>query len=143
MYKFYSLLSADEEDYEEDEEVQRALAVSLEGMKETVKLSSENKDAKSAEKEEQKPPTYPPLPEEPKGDRSLLCRIGVRLPNGRRYQRNFLRTDPIQVILFLKSCNGMLNSLYTFFFLRFHLTIVTKTLWMNYSSPSKKHEDIR
>ncbi|XP_022157079.1 plant UBX domain-containing protein 7 [Momordica charantia] len=93
-----SLKVKDEEDYEEDEEVQRALAVSLEGMKETVKLSSENKDAKSAEKEEQKPPTYPPLPEEPKGDRSLLCRIGVRLPNGRRYQRNFLRTDPIQLL---------------------------------------------
>lgn len=99
---------ATEEDYEEDEEVQRALAVSLEGMKETVKLSSEDKDAKIAE-EEEKLPTYPPLPEEPKGDRNLLCRIGVRLPNGRRYQRNFLRTDRIQVILFLKSCNGILN----------------------------------
>ncbi|KAG6601647.1 Plant UBX domain-containing protein 7 [Cucurbita argyrosperma subsp. argyrosperma] len=88
-----------EEDYEEDEEVQRALAVSLEGMKETVKLSSEdNKDAKSSEKEEEKCPTYPPLPEEPKGDRNLLCRIGFRLPNGRRCQRSFLRTDPIQLL---------------------------------------------
>lgn len=78
--------------------MQRALAVSLEGMKETVKLSPEdNKDAKNTEKEEEKRPTYPPLPEEPKGDRNLLCRIGVRLPNGRRCQRNFLRTDPIQV----------------------------------------------
>lgn len=85
--------------------MQRALAVSLEGMNEAVNLSSEDKDSKGAEKEEEKCPTYPPLPEEPKGDRNLLCRIGVRLPNGRRCQRNFLRTDPIQVIRFLKSCN--------------------------------------
>ncbi|XP_023539888.1 plant UBX domain-containing protein 7-like [Cucurbita pepo subsp. pepo] len=88
-----------EEDHEEDEEVQRALAVSLEGIKEMVKLSSEdNKDAKTTEKEEERRPTYPPLAEEPKGDRNLLCRIGVRLPNGRRCQRNFLRTDPIQLL---------------------------------------------
>lgn len=89
-----------EEDYDEDEEVQRALAVSLEGMQEAVKSSSEdnNKDAKSTENEEEKRPAYPPLPEEPKGDRNLLCRIGVRLPNGRRCQRNFFRTDPIQLL---------------------------------------------
>ncbi|KAG7030533.1 Plant UBX domain-containing protein 7, partial [Cucurbita argyrosperma subsp. argyrosperma] len=67
-----------EEDHEEDEEVQRALAVSLEGIKEMVKLSSEdNKDAKTTEKEEERRPTYPPLAEEPKGDRNLLCRIGL------------------------------------------------------------------
>lgn len=53
------------------------------GMKDTQSLTSV--------------PTYPPLPEEPKDDRSLLCRVGVRLPDGRRLQRNFLRTDPIQV----------------------------------------------
>lgn len=46
-----------------------------------------------------KRPAYLPLPEEPKGvDRSLLCRVGVRLPDGRRVQRNFLRADPVQVI---------------------------------------------
>ncbi|XP_022734545.1 plant UBX domain-containing protein 7-like [Durio zibethinus] len=43
-------------------------------------------------------PTYPPLPEEPKADRNLLCRVGVRLPDGRRVQRNFLRTDPVQLL---------------------------------------------
>lgn len=103
--------------------MQRALAVSLEGMKETVKLSSEdNKDAKSSEKEEEKCPTYPPLPEEPKGDRNLLCRIGFRLPNGRRCQRSFLRTDPIQVILFLRSYNCL------FFSLLILLWLQTKTL---------------
>ena len=115
--KFLFQLSAEVE-YEEDEEVQRALAVSLEGMKEAVKLSSEDKDTKVAEKEEEKCPTYPPLPEEPKGDRKLLCRIGVRLPNGRRCQRNFLRTDPIQVFVFYELqfhsqfCSDLVGLLY-------------------------------
>lgn len=42
-------------------------------------------------------PVYPPLPEEPQGKREVLCRVGIRLPDGRRIQRNFLLTDPIQV----------------------------------------------
>ncbi|MCL7035059.1 hypothetical protein MKW94_023947 [Papaver nudicaule] len=42
--------------------------------------------------------TYPDLPEEPKVDKTLLCRIGVRLPDGRRLQRNFLKTDPLQLL---------------------------------------------
>lgn len=42
-------------------------------------------------------PTYLPLPEEPKGSRETICRIGVRLPNGRKLQRTFLRTDPVKV----------------------------------------------
>ncbi|XP_026386639.1 plant UBX domain-containing protein 16-like [Papaver somniferum] len=44
--------------------------------------------------------TYPDLPEEPKvdEDETLLCRIEVHFPNGRRLQRNFLRTDPIQFL---------------------------------------------
>lgn len=78
---------------DEDEELQRALAVSMENYKE-VDLK-EVSDANSEEKV--KPPAYLPLPEEPKGDRNLICRVGVRLPDGRRVQRNFLRTDPIQV----------------------------------------------
>lgn len=57
-------------------------------LKETSNASAE---------EEEKKPAYLPLPEEPKGDRNLLCRVGVRLPDGRRVQRNFLRTDPVQV----------------------------------------------
>ena len=40
---------------------------------------------------------YHPLPEEPKVSRDLLCRVAVRLPDGRRIQRNFLHTDPIKV----------------------------------------------
>ncbi|KAI3899580.1 hypothetical protein MKW98_008368 [Papaver atlanticum] len=44
--------------------------------------------------------TYPDLPEEPKvdEDETLLCRIEVHFPDGRRHQRNFLRTDPIQFL---------------------------------------------
>ncbi|KAM1520511.1 hypothetical protein ACFX10_010885 [Malus domestica] len=91
-----------EETNEEDEEMQRALAASMEGMKETSGTISKDKDEIITDKEEEtssiKMPTYPPLPEEPKGDRNLLCRVGVRLPDGRRVQRNFLRIDPIQLL---------------------------------------------
>lgn len=41
--------------------------------------------------------TYPPLPEEPKGSKEL-CRVGIRLPDGCRIQRKFLRTDPIKLL---------------------------------------------
>lgn len=77
---------------DEDEELQRALAVSMENY---VEVSKEVSDANSEEKVKQL--AYLALPEEPKGDRNLICRVGVRLPDGRRVQRNFLRTDPIQV----------------------------------------------
>ena len=86
---------------EEDEELLNALAASMENMKDAIGVSTTDKDITDTEKEEQtlspKKPTYPPLPEEPKGDRNLLCRVGVRLPDGLRLQRNFLLTDPIQV----------------------------------------------
>ena len=86
---------------EEDEELLNALAASMENMKDASGVSTTDKDITDTEKEEQtlspKKPTYPLLPEEPKGDRNLLCRVGVRLPDGLRLQRNFLLTDPIQV----------------------------------------------
>ncbi|XP_012072428.1 plant UBX domain-containing protein 7 isoform X2 [Jatropha curcas] len=86
----------------EDEEVQRALAASLDGMKDSNVMASDNKGATTAEKGEDtysiKKPTYPPLPEEPKGDSSLMCRVGLRLPDGRRVQRHFLKTDPVQLL---------------------------------------------
>lgn len=90
------------ENKEEDEEIQRALAASMESMKESTAMAgTENKDAdvvvNGQETTLAKRPTYPPLPEEPKAERNLLCRVGVRLPGGQRVQRNFLRTDPIQV----------------------------------------------
>lgn len=85
-----------DESKEEDEEVQRALAASLEGM-----TGGDNIDVDVAVNQQEaalpKRPTYPTLPEEPKVERNLLCRVGVRLPDGRRVQRNFLRSDPIQV----------------------------------------------
>ncbi|XVF85490.1 hypothetical protein PTKIN_Ptkin17bG0121700 [Pterospermum kingtungense] len=91
----------------EDEEMLRAIAASMENVKkDPVKTASDDKVVSTTDKEEPcsaKKPTYPPLPEEPKGDRNLLCRVGVRLPDGRRVQRNFLRTDPIQVSIFLRA----------------------------------------
>lgn len=86
----------------EDEEMLVALAASMEGVKDT---SGVTKDMDITNTEEEKcklkKRTLPPLPEEPQADKNLLCRVGVRLPDGRRLQRNFLRTDPIQVEFFL------------------------------------------
>ncbi|KAK9935659.1 hypothetical protein M0R45_022750 [Rubus argutus] len=91
-----------EQTNEEDEEVQRALAASMGSLKETSGTISKDEEEIITDKEEEtsspKKPTYPPLPEEPKGDKSLICRVGVRLPDGRRAQRNFLRIDPIQLL---------------------------------------------
>ncbi|KAL0372814.1 UNVERIFIED_CONTAM: Plant UBX domain-containing protein 7 [Sesamum calycinum] len=85
------------EENNEDEELQRALAASMENFKEIDGVDLKEVNNTNAE-EKVKKPAYLPLPEEPKGDRSLLCRVGVRLPDGRRVQRNFLRTDPVQLL---------------------------------------------
>ncbi|KAJ6324231.1 hypothetical protein OIU76_011520 [Salix suchowensis] len=99
--KSKALLSA-YETKEEDAEALRALAASMESMKDSSVISSNDKDDASTAKVEEKcstrMPTYPPLPEEPSGDKSLLCRVGIRLPDGRRVQRNFLKTDPIRLL---------------------------------------------
>ncbi|KAG4940932.1 hypothetical protein AAZX31_16G092500 [Glycine max] len=100
--KSKALVESDE-NKEEYEEVQRALAASMESMKESTAMAGrDNKDADVAVNGQETPmakrPTYPTLPEEPKVERNLLCRVGVRLPDGRRVQRNFLRTDPIQLL---------------------------------------------
>ncbi|XP_015576501.1 plant UBX domain-containing protein 7 isoform X2 [Ricinus communis] len=91
-----------DETNEEDEEMLRALAASMEGMKDSNRMPSDGKEAASADEDEKSCSTkilaYPPLPEEPKGERSILCRVGLRLPDGRRIQRNFLKTDPIQLL---------------------------------------------
>ncbi|XP_057777777.1 plant UBX domain-containing protein 7-like [Salvia miltiorrhiza] len=71
---------------DEDEELQRALAVSMENFD-----GGDLKEGNEAN-------AYLPLPEEPKGEKNLICRVGVRLPDGRRVQRNFLRTDPVQLL---------------------------------------------
>ncbi|CAJ2636135.1 unnamed protein product [Trifolium pratense] len=88
---------------EEDEEIKRALAASLESVKESNEMAEgDNEDANVAGNLQEtalpKRPAYPTLPEEPKVEKNLLCRVGVRLPNGRRAQRNFLRSEPIQLL---------------------------------------------
>ncbi|XP_074341409.1 plant UBX domain-containing protein 7-like isoform X2 [Apium graveolens] len=96
----------------EDEEMLLALAASMEGIKDTSGVSRDM-DITDAEEEKYKlkKPTFPPLPEEPKADKkadkNLLCKVGVRLPDGRRLQRNFLRTDPIQLLW--SFCNSQLD----------------------------------
>ncbi|CAI9096835.1 OLC1v1033064C5 [Oldenlandia corymbosa var. corymbosa] len=85
-------------DENEDQELLRALAVSMEGVEDVG--NHDEKDADIDEKTEicpAKTPTYPSLPEEPKPDRIRVCKVGVRLPDGRRIQRNFFLSDPIQV----------------------------------------------
>ncbi|KAK9749795.1 hypothetical protein RND81_02G150900 [Saponaria officinalis] len=93
--------SAAVETNEEDEELQRALAASMEGLQHSVQPDSIDKDSVDTNDEgssSMKKPVYPLLPEEPKADRNLICRVGIRLPDGRRVQRNFLRADPIQLL---------------------------------------------
>lgn len=86
---------------DEDEELARAVAASLEESK--VEGSDAADDMAEAEPEEEDEPSinikpdYPPLPEEPTGTRDLLCRVAIRLPNNQRIQRNFLNTDSIKV----------------------------------------------
>ncbi|KAK6783411.1 hypothetical protein RDI58_021208 [Solanum bulbocastanum] len=47
---------------------------------------------------------YLPMPEEPNRslisncDKNLVCRIAIRLPDGRRIQRNFMKSDPIKLL---------------------------------------------
>ncbi|KAI4373171.1 hypothetical protein MLD38_011329 [Melastoma candidum] len=88
------------ENMDEDAELQAALAASMEYMKASTVSAEDNMSVanKAEEACSAMEPAYPPLPKEPKGDRSLLCRVVVRLPDGRRVQRNFLRTDPIQLL---------------------------------------------
>lgn len=88
---------------EEDEELQRALAASMEGIEDPGAVASKETNEANDDGEEKhliKKPSYPSLPEEPKGDRTLLCRVAIRFPDGRRLQRNFLRTDSIKVKLY-------------------------------------------
>ncbi|KAJ4879321.1 Plant UBX domain-containing protein 7 [Raphanus sativus] len=90
-----------DDDDDEEDELQRALAASLEdnGMIESSDDISPPTPEADVAVTATLLPTYPPLPEEPKGgDRSVQCRVGIRLPNGQRLQRNFLKTDPVQLL---------------------------------------------
>lgn len=96
---YNALFCAADEIGEEDEELQRALAASMEGIEDPDSVAPKDTNEASDDVQEEKNPSYPPLPEEPKGDRNLLCRVAIRFPDGRRLQRNFLRTDSIKVKL--------------------------------------------
>ena len=85
-----------DETNEEDGEMIHALAASMEGMKDLRGRTAKDKNVTVTE--EKKTCTtnklaYPPLPEEPKGDRNLLCRVRFHLPDGCKVQRNFFRSD--------------------------------------------------
>uniref|UniRef100_A0A7N2LP15 UAS domain-containing protein n=1 Tax=Quercus lobata TaxID=97700 RepID=A0A7N2LP15_QUELO len=84
--------SCKDETNEEDGEMIHALAASMEGMKDLRGRTAKDKDITVTEEEKTcttKKLAYPPLPEEPKGDRNLLCRVRFHLPDGRKVQRNF------------------------------------------------------
>ncbi|KAK9115691.1 hypothetical protein Sjap_014638 [Stephania japonica] len=94
-----------DENTKEDEVVALALAASLEDMKEHAvgPSSTDGNESKVDEVSKLdssiKKPSYPPLPEEPKGvEKALICRVAFRLPDGRRCQRTFLRTDPLKLL---------------------------------------------
>ncbi|KAI3874036.1 hypothetical protein MKX03_035405 [Papaver bracteatum] len=92
----------DEGDTEEDDKLILALAASMRNLTTTAGPTSNDTDELKIDETEtsgSKKATYPELIKEPREvDKKLLCRIGVRLPDGRRVQRSFLRTDPIQMI---------------------------------------------
>ncbi|XP_023769672.1 plant UBX domain-containing protein 7 [Lactuca sativa] len=82
-----------DESNEEEEDMKVAQALSMGTMEDNSEILKDLEAIKEAPKQ-----SYPPLPEEPKVDRNLTCRVGVRLPDGRRVQRNFLLSDPIQLL---------------------------------------------
>ncbi|RZC64651.1 hypothetical protein C5167_008339 [Papaver somniferum] len=87
----------------EEEKAIGALAASMKNMTATGVLAS-NDDANECKSDDvgtllSKKLRYLELAEEPKEvDKKLLCSIRIRLPDGRRVQRNFLRTDPVQLL---------------------------------------------
>uniref|UniRef100_A0A7N0U0L4 UBX domain-containing protein n=1 Tax=Kalanchoe fedtschenkoi TaxID=63787 RepID=A0A7N0U0L4_KALFE len=93
---------ADANETDEIEEMQKALAMSMESVKTPALAACSEKGTGPDTKEEPgsscEKLTFPPLPEEPTGDRNLICRVGVRLPDGRRVQRCFLQSDPVQLL---------------------------------------------
>jgi hypothetical protein len=75
----------------------------LEQVQEKALSAFASLDIKEDNQQEEAPKVvkreYPDLSEEPQGDKGLkICRVGVRLPDGRRVHRRFLQTDPIQLL---------------------------------------------
>lgn len=106
---YYNLLMfwfsiSDKESVEDDVEVMQAIAASLEEAKgprhpATCEGSGSEIPLETSSNEKV---TYPLLPEEPQGSKGL-CRVGIRLPDGRRIQRKFLLSDSIKV--YFMRCN--------------------------------------
>ncbi|KAK3143404.1 hypothetical protein QOZ80_4AG0299910 [Eleusine coracana subsp. coracana] len=61
-------------------------------------MGKQGKTALEDEDEELARAVAASLEQEPTGSRDLLCRVAIRLPDGRRIQRNFLNTDPIKLL---------------------------------------------
>ncbi|KAJ8498028.1 hypothetical protein OPV22_008580 [Ensete ventricosum] len=90
----------DKEAVEDDVEVLQAIAASMEDAKSPPRPPVTDDDPepeKDGETSSNGNLIYPPLPEEPKGSKEL-CRVGIRLPDGCRIQRKFLRTDSIKLL---------------------------------------------
>ncbi|KAK1321503.1 hypothetical protein QJS10_CPA03g02506 [Acorus calamus] len=85
----------------EEDDVAAAVEASMEDLKDSSKSTApefEQPKPEQPEPEASVKTVYLPLPEEPKGDKSLISRVVIRFPDGRRLQRNFLRSDPIQLL---------------------------------------------
>lgn len=97
----------------EEEELQQALAASLQDSREHVvgehvadkngNISTAGSEDVQAETQQDKTASEfklrcPTLPEEPGHTDATVCRVAVRFPDGSRGQRRFLRSDPIQVL---------------------------------------------
>ncbi|XP_042429667.1 plant UBX domain-containing protein 7-like isoform X1 [Zingiber officinale] len=90
---------ADKESVEDDVEVMQAIAASLEDTKGPTHLATCEGSGSEIplETSSNEKVTYLPLPEEPQGSKGL-CRVGIRLPDGRRIQRKFLLADSIKLL---------------------------------------------
>lgn len=82
----------------DDVEMVQATAVFLEDTRgpRPLVMDEESRPETSHETNPNEKPTYPPLLEEPEGSTGL-CRVAIRLPDGRKLQRKFLLADSIKV----------------------------------------------
>lgn len=97
-------------DWEEDEELRQALAASLHDTRDDSQATADTvssdrnveclADGPILPKETvtDAKRNHPVLPEEPQLTDATVCRVAVRFPDGKRGQRRFLRSDPIQLL---------------------------------------------
>ncbi|RZS22207.1 hypothetical protein BHM03_00054951 [Ensete ventricosum] len=95
-----ALNNIQDKEVEDDEELMWAIAASLEdgeGASRPPIIDDEPKPEKDSETSLNGELIYPPLPEEPKSSREV-CKVGIRLPDGRRIRRSFLPTDSTKLL---------------------------------------------